>query len=479
MDDIVKKALRASRESKCIEFKRGFETSDPGSLCELIKDIVALANSGGGIVVFGLDSNGAPSGESIAEIASLDPADLSNKLVKYIGLPNFEIEAFGLKKRGQKLYALAMSGTPIPHVFERPGTYDIGGGKQKSAFGLGTVYFRHGAKSEPGTTDDLRTSMDRALSGIRKQWIKGVRQVVQAPQRAEIATIQRTAARTSAIARSVRAVDDPSAVPIVLTRDPSKATGTIYYEEISEGIFEEINNVIDANKALAKGQKKFFLGAALYYRIYAERQHVLQQRDTLDLLLRTAVVDFYAPALFWMTVMPEDLIAETFAELYRNPVSPQIHALVRLATVLGDDFSKWLLGKMSRKWAAHPQPPTFYWTFKSMAQDLHSMDYRLRSSRFSTKSRIELPGDERVDVADLLDDPPLAAALLSKACMMIFENKLASAGRSVARNLDYLAYGLIVRERGKAISEAIMGKIGDEQIGELIETREPQGPGST
>jgi hypothetical protein len=440
----------------------------------LVKDIVALANSGGGIVVFGLDSNGAPSGESIAKIANLDPADLTNKLVKYIGVPNFEIEAFRLKKRGQKVYAIAVSGASIPHVFEQPGTYDIGGGKQKSAFGLGTVYFRHGAKSEPGTTEDIRASMDRALSGIRKLWIKGVRQVVQAPPGSEIVTIQGTAPQTSAIARSVRAVHDPCGTPVALTRDPGRATGTIYYEEIAEGIFEEINNVIDANKALAKGEKKFFLGAAIYYRIYAERQHVLQQRDTHELLLRTAVLDFYAPALFWMTIMPEDLIAETFAELYRNPVSPRIHALVRLATVLGDDFSRWLLGKMNRKWAAYSQPPTFYWTFKSMVQDLHSMDYRLRSSRFSTKSRIELPGEESVDVTQLLDNPPQAAALLSRVCMMVFEGKMATAGRSVARNLDYLAYGSIVRERGETISAAIVNKVGDEQVGELIETRGPQ-----
>jgi hypothetical protein len=42
-------------------------------------DIVALANSGGGIVFLGLDSTGAPSGESIAEVgldkaAKINPA---------------------------------------------------------------------------------------------------------------------------------------------------------------------------------------------------------------------------------------------------------------------------------------------------------------------------------------------------------------------------------------------------------------------
>ncbi len=272
----------------------------------------------------------------------------------------------------------------------------------------------------------------------------------------------------------MRAINDASATPVVLTRDATRATGTIYYEEIAEGIFDEINNIIDANKALAKGQKKFFLGALIYYRIYAERQHVLQQRETHELLLRAAVVDFYAPALFWMTIMPEDLIAETFADLYRNPVSPQIHALVRMATVLGDDFSEWLLAKMNGKWASHSQPPTFYWTFRSMVKDLHDSDYRLRSSRFSTKSRIELSEEENVDVTDLLDNPHKAAALLSRVCMMIFEGKMAANGRSVARNLDYLAYGAIVRERGEKIATAIVSKIGADQIGELIETRGPQ-----
>ena len=376
MNDIVKRALKAARESKRIEFKRGFDAANPGSWCELIKDIVALANSGGGIVVFGLDSNGSCSGESITEIASVDPADLSNKLVKYIGTPSFEIEALLLKKRGRVLHALVVSGTSIPHVFEQPGTYDIGGGKQKSAFGVGTVYFRHGAKSEPGTTDDLRASMDRTLGGIRKLWMKGVRQVVQAPPGSEIVTIQRMAPQVSSVARSVRAVNDSTAAPVVVTRDQSKATGTIYYEEIAEGIFEEINNVIDANKALAKGQKRFFLGVSIYYRIYAERQHVLQQKDTHDLLLRAAVLEFYAPALYWMTVMPEDLIADTFAELYRNPLSPQIHALLRLAVALGDDFSNWLLEKMDRKWASYSQPPSFYWTFSSLLKNLAFQAFR-------------------------------------------------------------------------------------------------------
>src|SRR5260370_6344315 len=168
MVEILKKALGATKESKHIEFKRGFDPASPGEWCEIIKDMVALANSGGGIILFGLDSAGKPTGESVEHIGREDPADIVNRIARYINTPSFEIESIEDKKQGKKLHALSISGTSIPHVFQKPGTYDIGGGKQKTAFGVGTIYFRHGAKSEHGNSDDLRAVVERELKAVRK-----------------------------------------------------------------------------------------------------------------------------------------------------------------------------------------------------------------------------------------------------------------------------------------------------------------------
>jgi len=44
-----------------------------------------------------------------------------------------------------------VSASRIPIVFTAHGRYGVAGGGQKSAFCQGAVYFRHGAKSEPGT----------------------------------------------------------------------------------------------------------------------------------------------------------------------------------------------------------------------------------------------------------------------------------------------------------------------------------------
>ena len=61
MSALVDKALKAKRESKLIDFKSAFDPESTGDWCELVKDIVAMANSGGGAIVIGLDNSGSPS----------------------------------------------------------------------------------------------------------------------------------------------------------------------------------------------------------------------------------------------------------------------------------------------------------------------------------------------------------------------------------------------------------------------------------
>ena len=96
-----------------------------------------------------------------------------------------------------------------PLVFIKPGTYPIDEKRQKTAFGVGTLYFRHGAKSEPATTLDLADVLERRLSEVRKQWIGGVRKVIEAPPDSRI----------SVLSNEVRASNSPAAVPIRLVDD--------------------------------------------------------------------------------------------------------------------------------------------------------------------------------------------------------------------------------------------------------------------
>jgi hypothetical protein len=275
------------------------------------------------------------------------------------------------------------------------------------------------------------------------------------------------------LASKVQIVKDGGAIPVRLTREKEIASGTFLHEEVSEGIFDEINNVLDANRVLGRGKDVFLLGHEIYYRIYAERQHVKQPEVEIKLLFRSGF-RIYAPSAYWLLSLPDDMAAEILVDGYLHPINPQIHTLLRFATLFGLDFSAWLCGRWQAKWGRHPQPPKFYWTFKEMCEKA-SGDPRLVATRMRPTSAIEVPGEPAVTAAELMATPERAAALLSKACMGAFENRSdAAAYRRLARNLDCYAYGPAVMARGRALGGVLRKVIGDRKSGDILESADAE-----
>lgn len=209
---LVRRAKQAKRESKYVEFKEHFDPSDDGEWCELVKDFAALANSGGGIVVVGLRNDGTPSGVNVKDVLALDAATITDKMLKYTAGHYGGFEVHESKRRRARLAVIAVEGVPVPIVFTRPGTYlvDPLTGKQKTAFSQGTVYFRHGAKSEPATSEDLRSFIAARVEATRKSWLDNIRKLVKAPADAEVAIYRASSSEKNA--------GDP--MRIQLTSDP-------------------------------------------------------------------------------------------------------------------------------------------------------------------------------------------------------------------------------------------------------------------
>lgn len=211
LDAISERALTAKRESKAIEFKETLDTGSPQDWCEVIKDIVAIANSGGGIILVGVHNTGSPVDSDITGLLSLDPAAVADKIFSYTSTSFADVQIAELHKASKPVAGIRIGPAEMPVVFTRPGTYAIANGKQASAFSKGTVYFRHGAKSEPGTTEDLRSFFERLVARVRKEWMRGVRKVVHAPPGYSVAMLP----------PEIRDSDAPTATPIRIVDDPS------------------------------------------------------------------------------------------------------------------------------------------------------------------------------------------------------------------------------------------------------------------
>jgi len=211
MSELVDKGLKAKRESKYVDFKRRFDPDSVGEWCEIIKDIVAMANTGGGVILIGLENGGEPSGENVEAVLRLDHATLVDKIRKYTGCDFSEVEIHEAKRQEDPVAIIEVAEAKVPLVFQSAGTYESAG-KPKSAFARGTVYFRHGAKSEPGTTDDIRCVIERRLESIRSEWLDGVRKIVSAPQGSTVSVFSGEVTESrSADATPIRLVDDPNA----------------------------------------------------------------------------------------------------------------------------------------------------------------------------------------------------------------------------------------------------------------------------
>ena len=93
---------------------------------------------------------------------------MADKIEKYT---NQHVAGFGFgsaSQLGADVVAIVISGAAMPMVFTATGNYESGG-KQKNPFQQGTVYFRHGAKSEPvqATISAPHWSVRSAASGVR------------------------------------------------------------------------------------------------------------------------------------------------------------------------------------------------------------------------------------------------------------------------------------------------------------------------
>jgi hypothetical protein len=235
--DELDRALRLGSEAADLDFKSMFNPSDKGEFLEIIKDIVAMANSGGGIILFGVHNDGQPSAADLRGLASFDPAKISDAIYKYTDCQFGGFELCESVKRGHTVWAIGIGPTEIPIVFSQTGNYAESSGKQRNSFLGGTVYFRHGAKSEPGNSEDLRIFIDNRLQSVRSEWLSGIAKVVEAP------------------AGSVIQVVPPTDQPVRLTMDPKAASLPVGSVDVGwpyrqKEVLAEVNKSLSGRKSV-------------------------------------------------------------------------------------------------------------------------------------------------------------------------------------------------------------------------------------
>jgi hypothetical protein len=180
--ELKKLAEVATEESDQIDFKQEFSPDKKAAFwAETVKDIVAFANTRGGIIVFGLSDFGNDANIDCSSLLTFDNASLTDQIRKYTDFDLNGLSIVEIERIGKKFPAIVIPPVSVPIVFTHVGTYEVAEGKQKTAFSKGTIYFRHGSKSEPCNREDISKCIDRNLNATRQEWLGNIRKVVEAP----------------------------------------------------------------------------------------------------------------------------------------------------------------------------------------------------------------------------------------------------------------------------------------------------------
>ncbi len=144
----------AISESDAIEFKSRLDTQNELEWAEVVKDVVAIHNSSGGVIVFGLNSDGSRSDDGGGIQGRLDAAQIIDKVTRYTGatIHGLLVDDFGKGGHTYRGWVIPPAAVPVPFTTAGPQRSEKAGNR---AFHAGQVYVRHGAKSEPARYQDM------------------------------------------------------------------------------------------------------------------------------------------------------------------------------------------------------------------------------------------------------------------------------------------------------------------------------------
>jgi hypothetical protein len=224
---LLRRAAEAKRSSKRVALKEDFDSGTPGDWLALVRDVAAIANSGGGVVV-------------VRSAIPLEEELLHEQLARYVE-PDFEaFELYDIVRGGKPETAIVVEGVAgVPLLFSGQGRYRDAEGREHVVFAQGGLYFRHGAKSEPPSGDDVRDFIKRQLDATREQWLANIRQVMHAPDGAEVAVIETAERDDEGRPTLIRLTTDPHA-PLYGQVDPDRS-----HPHRQKEVITEVNRRLD------------------------------------------------------------------------------------------------------------------------------------------------------------------------------------------------------------------------------------------
>jgi hypothetical protein len=180
------------REEEALDYKRSYDLTGKTTKdrVEMVRDVVAMANTSGGYIVLGVDERRTggtltfePVGISEDHLKSLDIDRLKPQIERYLNVSvPIRLQLRHLEEHDGRCFALVyVEESPEgPIVMEKDGQYQDDDGGTKEVFRAGDVLVRDGASSRRADQNAMREQVSKMRRRERDRWteeILGVREL--------------------------------------------------------------------------------------------------------------------------------------------------------------------------------------------------------------------------------------------------------------------------------------------------------------
>jgi hypothetical protein len=146
--------LAYGREDDSWDYKSDFSLASKREVAEFAKDVIAFANSGGGVMLFGVDES---SMTAVGVSDRVDQAAIGDVLEKRIGI-NIEVQLFYFQSSANLTLGLAWIPASKEVIIA---SRDLHGEDGKPIVQDGVIYCRRNTRSVRATSQDVRTILSR------------------------------------------------------------------------------------------------------------------------------------------------------------------------------------------------------------------------------------------------------------------------------------------------------------------------------
>ena len=174
-------------ETPILDCKVTFDHQSGQAKLELIRDLVAIANTGGGKIVIGHDEV-ADVGVAQDIVTALDSANVAEWLANHASLAPVHVshETRPLSP-GKFVHTLTISGAEYPIVISKRGLWKGADNKKdRPTFQPGDIFIRHSTRTEKANYEDLRRWILRAKEAERASIIDRLSTFVNLPEGAAL-----------------------------------------------------------------------------------------------------------------------------------------------------------------------------------------------------------------------------------------------------------------------------------------------------